>query len=530
MNTTYLKAINASHWQCFTADGITLFEVPRKPDSIIPIDCNTPSGFAWVLFDEKKQEITAARDYLGLEPFYYCYQNQTLFFASTIPDLIKQLPKHPELNVNRLLDECFHDNQMVMTNYSNETHYQTIFRLEAGSRLHIKNNAIFQEKYWFFERGKPTIYYANERDYIDHFGELLNNAVLSQIQGYNRLAAEYSGGLDSTAVLSVCHQHQIDLPLFCHVAGAAPDGGDFSFAECVIQHFNLKNVHYIDATQIELNTLFQTLAQIFAGVPPYIFQVMSNNVYQMIEKSGCDRVLSGFGGDQCVSIQGYGRPFFFELLQKKHYQQAWQEYFDTNQDSSRVNALVHLLRYRYPYLHTLVSHLGDIKHMLKSYLQVTTLEKKPRLPQHYDSIRELQVDLLEGSLCHEVRSRVEYSAVLGKAMGFSHAYPLLHPSVVDFALRIPVELKRRHGVGRYLIRQYLSQFVPEKNYSQDKRKGAYIMPAVMHKCREHVTTGQLDKFVDQLPFAPQIKPATSEHSRIRHAIFAYMINSYLNTL
>lgn len=529
MTTTSLKVINASHWHALSIDGITLFQVHKKVDSVIPIDCNTPSAFAWVLYDEKKQQITAARDYLGLEPFYYCYQNQTLVFASTIPDLIKQLPQRPDLNVNRLLEECFHDNQMVMTRYSNETHYQTIFRLEAGSRLHIKNDCLYQEKYWFFERGAPTIYYANEKDYIAHFGELLNNAVLSQIQGYNKLAAEYSGGLDSTAVLAVCHQHHLDLPLFCHVAGTEHDGGDFSFAECVIEHFNLNKVHYIDATQIELNTLFETLAQVYAGVPPYIFPVMSNNVYQMINNLGCDRVLSGFGGDQCVSVHAGGRPFFFELLQKKHYQRAWDEYFDAHQDSSRINALVCLLRYRYPYWHTLLSNLGDIKRTLKSYLQVTTLEQKPRLSQQYDSVRELQVDLLEGSLCHEVRSRVEYSAVLGKAMGFSHAYPLLHPSVVDFALRIPVELKRRHGVSRYLIRQYLAQFVPEKNYNQDKRKGAHIMPAVMHKCKEHVKTGQLDRFIQQLPFAPQIKPATSLHSRVRHTIFAYMIHSYLNS-
>lgn len=522
-----LKTINASRWQSSTEKGITLFAVPTKPISVIPIDCNTPTAFAWLLHDADKQEITAARDYLGLEPFYYCFQNQTLIFGSTIPDVIKQLPKRPELNVNRLLEECFHDGQTIMAPYSNETHYQGIFRLEAGSRLHIKRNQLSQEKYWSFDRSGATISYTKEQDYIDHFGELLNHALLSQIKSHHKLAAEYSGGLDSTMVLAVCHRNQIDLPLFCHVAGADQNGGDFSFAECVIEHFNYKDVHYVDAKNIDLNTLFQTLAQTYAGIPPYIFPIMSNNIYQRIKNHGCNRILSGFGGDQCVSTHANGRPFFFELLQKRAYQEAWRAYFEVYPNRHRLQALVDLLRYQNPALHAVLSKLGDIKHTIKSYLDNTAPKRKPRLPQHYNSVKEMQIDLLEGALCHEVRSRVEYSAVLGKTMGFSHVYPLLHPDVIDFVLRLPVEYKQRHGQSRYLVRKYLAQFVPEKNYMQKKCEGAHIMPAMMGKCSAHVKTGQLDSFIERLPFASQIKPASSFHSQIRHTIFAYMLNAYL---
>lgn len=528
MTRALLKIINASGWHSLIEGSVTLFSVPMPPVSVVPIDCHTPSAFAWVLVDEHQQTITAARDYLGLEPFYYCFHDQTCVFGSTIPDVIKQLPKRPELNVNRLLEECFHDGKAVMTRYSNETHYQGIFRLEAGSRLSIKNHQLTQEKYWTFDRGGATLNYADEQEYIDHLGELLSHAVLSQIQPHHKLAAEYSGGLDSTAVLSVCHQHRIELPLFCHVAGPGQEGGDFSFADCVIAHFNCKSVHYVDAQTVDLATVFQSLAQLYAGAPPYIYPVMSNNVYQRIQQEGCNRILSGFGGDQCVSVQAGGRPFFFELLQHRGYQQAWREYTATYPQRHRVQAFVDLLRYQSPALHAALSKLGDVKHLLRSYLDSAAVERRPRFPQHYDSVRELQVDLLEGALCHEVRTRVEYSALLGKAMGFSHVYPLLHPAVVDFALRVPCEFKKRHGQTRYLMRRYLAQHVPAKNYTQRKRDGAHIMPAMMEKCRAYVKTGQLDPFIRQLPFAKHIKPAGSLHGQVRHAIFACMINAYLN--
>mgnify|MGYP000615016761 CR=1 FL=1 len=186
-----------------------------------------------------------------------------------------------------------------------------------------------------------------------------------------------------------------------------------------------------------------------------------------------------------------------------------------------------LLRYRYPILHGALSKLGDVKRALMLYVESTPPKQRPHFPLHYKSVREMQVEFLEGALCHELRARIEYSAVLGKTMGFSHVYPLLHPALVDFALRLPTEYKQRHGQNRYLVRKYLAQWVPEKNYTQKKRDGAHIMPAMMAKCAAHVRTGQLDGYKQHLPFAQHIQPASSFHSQVRHAIFAYMMHTYL---
>lgn len=520
--------INASRWYSYSEGVSTLFSASTRLDSIIPDDCNTPSAFAWVLYNKTTQEITAARDYLGLEPFYYFYQNGTFLFASSIPDLLKKLPCTPALNTNRLLEECFHEIDHVMVRYSNETHYQGIFRLDPGSRLHIRNGQLRTEIYWHFERGAPTLYYAKDEEYVEHFGELLNSVVLEQLHGHDQLAAEYSGGLDSSALLAV-HQNNISLPLFCHVAGDCHYGGDFSYAECVINEFKLDDVHYIDARHFDPAEQFQTLAELFGGAPPYLFFVMANNIYQAIATQGKTRILSGFGGDQCVSTNAHGRPFYFELLRQKKYQRAWQELASVNSEATRINLLLQLLRHASPPLNMLLNKLGDVKSMVKSYLQNFEPKARFEFRKRYSSIRELQVDMLEGDLCHEVRMRVEYSAVLGKTMGFSHAYPLLHPAIINFALRLPIEQQRRNGEGRYLIRRYLAQYVPEKNYAQKKKDGAHIMPAVMKKCVDYEASGKMDNVLQQLPFLSSLKKASTPHQQLRQKIYASMINSYAKT-
>lgn len=517
--------INSSQWSAFSEGKSILYAAHCKPNSIKPIDCNAPTAFAWVLYHQQTQEITAARDYLGLEPFYYCYHNKTFVFGSTVSDVLKKLPNMPALNTSRLLEECFHNGKMLMTRYSNETHYQGVFRLDPGSKLHIQKGQLRVETYWSFDSGAPIIHYANDRDYIEHFGELFDEIVLEQIEGYDKLAAEYSGGLDSTAVITACHNHQIKLPLYCHMAGDSKDSGDFSFAECVINHFNLTDVHYIDASNFDPRIELPKLAEIFAGVPPYLFSIMANNVYQAMSDHGIKRVLSGFGGDQCVSSHASPKLFYAELLRQKQYRKAWQECVQAKPDVARVNHVLQLLRYSYPKLSSMLEKVGDVKRMVLTYLQASASDARPIVHRYpnYASLREMHVDLLQGALCHEVRMRVEYTAVLGKAMGFSMAYPLLHPKLIDFSLRLPLLQSRRNGEGRYLIRQYLAQYVPEKNYKQEKRKGAHIMPAVMQKCKDYEASGALDHALAQLPFSRSIEKASTPHCQLRHKLYANML-------
>lgn len=521
-----LTVVNSSHWPSYTEGFITHFAAHTQPNTMTPTDYNTPSAFAWVLFNQEKEEITAARDYLGLEPFFYCYVNQQFIFGTSIPDVLKRLPQMPAYNVKRLLEECFHNGEHFMTPYSNETHYEGVFRLEPGATLHIKHGQLRQAVYWRFEQGAPTIHYANDEDYVEHFGELFNEVVLSQIQGYEHLAAEYSGGLDSTAVITVCHNNRIKVPLFCHVGG-----GDFSFAESVIEHFKLSDVHYIDASNYEPREQFDALSKIYGGAPPYIYPIMANNIYQAIAAQGKTRILSGFGGDQCATSHANPNLFYSELLKQGKYQYAWRDAKAAYPDKNQASVLLQLLFYTYPNVYKKLKKVGDVKRFIKSYLQdseaISPLRSKLiQGPLSLSNVRAYQAAFLEGAFCHEVRTRVEYCAVLGKAMGFSHAYPLLHPKIVDFCLRIPVEQKRRKGEGRYLMRRYLSQFVPEKNYKQDKKKGAHIIPAVHQKCKEYVKSGALDSFLQELPFASQIKTATDFHHEVRHKISAYMIRAY----
>ena len=73
--------------------------------------------FAFAIWDEKRQILFAARDHLGIKPFYYAFQNGTFYFASEI----KAILAHPDFKKD--LDE------------NNISHYLTFSCLPAPFAL-----------------------------------------------------------------------------------------------------------------------------------------------------------------------------------------------------------------------------------------------------------------------------------------------------------------------------------------------------------------------------------------------------------
>ena len=83
--------------------------------------------FAFVIWDEEKKELFAARDYFGIKPFYYTVAGDSLVFASEIKSILKYPEYQKALNEQAL-------EQYLSFQYSalEETFFKGIYRLEPG--------------------------------------------------------------------------------------------------------------------------------------------------------------------------------------------------------------------------------------------------------------------------------------------------------------------------------------------------------------------------------------------------------------
>jgi len=502
-----VSLVNASNWPKIASCQEPTYGVGVYPTTVPANWCDHHRPFAYVTRNEKSGTIRAWRDHFGQEPFYYSYQNRQFIFGSTIPAIIQHLPKHPSPNIPRILIELLPWQGTNWTQYSNETYYEGIFRVEPGHALTVANDRIVSKPFWQIDPEASRILYKNDNGYIEHFAELLQEAIETCTRDVTSIAAEFSGGLDSSTIVVACNQAGINPALYSHVAPAGSDEkDDLAFAQCLIDHLGLAPLRAVTEDGFDLESVLNQLAHVFAGAAPYVFFMLANNVHQAVVRGGHTLLLSGFGGDECVSGHALQQAFFPQLLRHGLHRQAWNEM--RCQAKTILGTTLRLLRYVHPALNKLAA-------------------KPPRqMFPYYPSLQHLEWDLLQGPRSHHVRMRVEYSAIVAKTLGFSYAYPLLYPKLVDFYCRLPWEQKRRNGVGRYLLRQYLAKHgVPNMVWEKGK-KGGGIIPATLHVCKKMHREGQLANLFRDLPFAEHVAKINEEQAQLFAQMDAYMFKHY----
>lgn len=291
--------VNASHWQCVEDDSMIRYFSGH--------DGVNYQGFAWLKFDKRTKQILAARDHFGQEPFYYTRQGQQFIFGSSIRNILLHLPKTPKFSPH-LIRDCFlrypADDPIDDPPYSTETYYTGIFRVTPGNYLHVNQNSITETPFWRLDPAKPKLHYADPRDYVKHFELLLNEAIHVTTNNANDLALEFSGGIDSSMIFVASRKLGMQPTLFTHIPPKSrkPTAEDRNVNN-LINQFDLSSKHIrVDAEFFDPMTAFQQFSHILSGPPPNLNCVLSNNIHQAIVQRGHRFVLSGYGGDDGVSL------------------------------------------------------------------------------------------------------------------------------------------------------------------------------------------------------------------------------------
>ena len=90
--------------------------------------------FSFAIFDNKKKELFLARDAFGIKPLFFGIDNEeTLFFGSEIPALVKIISKKNNFNYQRAYDYLTWNQY----DHGSSTFYKGISQLPRGHYLTI---------------------------------------------------------------------------------------------------------------------------------------------------------------------------------------------------------------------------------------------------------------------------------------------------------------------------------------------------------------------------------------------------------
>jgi asparagine synthetase B (glutamine-hydrolysing) len=452
--------------------------------------------FAYVITDTQTHDVLLIRDHLGVQPLYYGYQSGKLVFGETIPDVLQHLDSRPSLNDDELV-RLFLFNSV----YSDETFQKGVFRIEPGHMVRIKpDGSIHKKPFWQLEPEGDRLIYKHDSDYVEHFSALMNESVRIATADHENIAAEFSGGIDSAAIYCTAASHGIRPTLFTHAplpGSPAATYNDIS-EKALLAHYQIQNIHYTRADNFNPLEVFRQYAQWFAGPAPHTFYMFAQNLHSAVAQGKHPILLSGFGGDQCVSSHQPHRLIIPQLMKEKKYSAAWDALGPPLRPSRQPIQFMRRMR-------RFVQHL---------------------LPAKHNNPLETEWSYLQGPLCHEVRMRIEYSSVVSKKFGFEYRYPLLYPKLLEFFLRLPLEQKRRGSITRYLMRRYMAQFLPADIFgSYQKKEGLHIFPATMELFKLNYRRGHYAADFKGLPYENLLRH-NSEHHKLIQLVHAYMLTAY----
>lgn len=150
--------------------------------------------FAFAAWDAERERLFLARDFLGQRPLHY-HRSSRCFAFATMPKGIHALESVPIAP----RPEAMADFLALLPETSSETFFEGVEKVLPGHLLTVTSEGISSRKYW-----SPNIQPLRLKDgnaYAEALREKLDEAVRARLRGSGeRLAAQLSGGLDSSAV------------------------------------------------------------------------------------------------------------------------------------------------------------------------------------------------------------------------------------------------------------------------------------------------------------------------------------------
>ncbi len=159
--------------------------------------------FAFALLDRPAGRLFLARDRFGIKPLYYATTREGLAFASEIKQLLELPGLSRGANIARLFDFA----STGITDHTSDTLFSAVHQLRGGERLTVdlatfKPGMTIAPERWY-HLPKPGAVRMNAKEAAEEFLHLLDSSVGLHLRSDVPLGSCLSGGLDSSAIVSL---------------------------------------------------------------------------------------------------------------------------------------------------------------------------------------------------------------------------------------------------------------------------------------------------------------------------------------
>ncbi len=432
--------------------------------------------FAFALWDDAKKILFAARDHIGIKPFYYGVQNGAFYFGSEIKAILAHSDFKKELN-EPMIGHYLAFSAMPAPH----TLFKDVFKLPAAHALTINARGELELfEYWNpLEPEHPVPQHKSQQFYIEAARGILNNAIEMQMMSDVPFGCFLSGGIDSSLNAALMSK-ALGKPVETFSIGS----GDTKYDEF---EYSRKVAALLGATTHERTVTFEDFSKYldeygkFADDPNgdqtnFLVFYLS----QLVRNSGVIVVQTGEGGDELFA--GY------ETYKKAASLYPFWGIFTSlpNGFWRIVKRLAHLFgvsEFTEEYIDRLVrreepfwGHATAFSPLQKKKLLTKAYRHDPAwnaeyavVKKYYDEARRHapRLDFLNRIAYLDLKTRLaDFLLMRVDKMGMAHSIearvPFLDYRLVELALHIPADVKLQGGELKHVLKGIAKSVLPDE--------------------------------------------------------------------
>lgn len=429
---------------------------------------NQISGdYAMAIYVKSERKLFLIRDHIGTRPLYWRRVGTDVIFGSDI----RSLTQFSDMSWD--IDERAFARFVMAPNRSPEkTMFVGLEEVAPGHIVEIGQDGI-RSRRWWDPRNAPDIRFTNNRDYVERFRELVNNAVRTKSNVAGRLGSHISGGIDSSTVTYLAgHSLHRAYSWSPAISDTYPDLGPRDERRNVARicddiGVEIKHTTY---SASEFYKFHQRPIE-FLGTADLADEV---SILEQAASDGIRVMLSGWGGDEAYSAHGFGHVAKLigagRLVQafqsvrrlaggRRNPKLLWKTFMDWG-----VSPLAP------DWMYNRITPFEDA-YLGGAFPSQHVRQIAPESPKWQgEDVRMLARPtgylcslLLMGHLGVRMGSWAAWSA----PHKIQYRYPLTDRALIDFVLGIPDELYTADGYGRFLARTAFKGELPDYLSKQD---------------------------------------------------------------
>ncbi len=428
--------------------------------------------YAIALWDSRDRSMVLARDPLGKKPLYVTAQQGQRAFASEL----KALRALPSLDFT-LDPEACRDFALLGYIPTPASIYREVRKVKPGHALTLRGETIEERPFWrlsFLPKHQ-----LGEAELLDQLDQHLNDAVRLRLRSDVPFGAFLSGGLDSSVVTALMAKH-MSRPVKTYSIGFKEAAfNELSDARQIAKHIGAEHhEHIVSADAVALlEKLVWHFDEPFAdssAIPTYLVAEAAARDVKM--------VLSGDGGDEAFGgYERYLKQQVIERLRRRSFGLA----------GAGLKALGRILpaglgarlawlgeRTALPFPARYLSGVAlctpaNANGWLAKDHGDTGYGTIERCFDHgYDDLTDEMIHGdIESYLLDDILVKVDRMTMANSLEARS---PLLDVKLVEWAARLPNDMKMRDGRGKYLLRQLAKTYLPKE--ALDKKKQGFAIP------------------------------------------------------